>query len=296
MSDDSRGDLGDETRVLVENPKGGERRVGTPEEVRISTLDRGFLYGDAVFETLRCYDGTPAFVGRHASRLNDALEATGIDARFDASGLEELVSSVTDGFAGDAYVRFTVTRGHREGLLAPTETDPTVVAHAKPLKRREYPPAKVETATEPRPLGVLGRHKTTCYLPNVLAKSEASAEADEAIMLADGAVASGAVSNIFVVHDGRIETPERRVRKGVTREVAVELMDEKGYETHTGETTVDEADAVFLTNTTWGVRAVESVDGRTYDAEHPAVEELADAYLERALSDDDGDDERSYSF
>jgi branched-subunit amino acid aminotransferase/4-amino-4-deoxychorismate lyase len=46
-----------------------------------------------------------------------------------------------------------------------------------------------------------------------------------------------------------------------------------------------DADAVFLTNTTWGVRAVESIDGQTYDVEHPVVEELADAYLERALKD-----------
>jgi branched-chain amino acid aminotransferase len=288
MSDERRDDLGDETRVLVE--RDGERRVGGPDEVRISTLDRGFLYGDAVFETLRCYDGTPAFVGRHASRLNGALEAVGIDARFDASGLAERISEVTEGFAGDAYVRFTVTRGDRDGLLAPTEETPTLVAHAKSLSRRRYPPATVETATEPRPLGVIARHKTTCYLPNVLAKGETTAEADEAIMTADGTVASGAVSNVFVVRDGGIETPEARIRKGVTREAVLELADGKGYETHVGETAVDDAEAVFLTNTTWGVRGVESVDGNEYDPDHPVVEELAGAYLERALSDADGDE------
>jgi len=77
-SDGGRGDLGDETRVLVERE--GERRVGTPDELRVSTLDRGFLYGDAVFETLRCYDGEPAFIERHVSRLNDALDAARIEA------------------------------------------------------------------------------------------------------------------------------------------------------------------------------------------------------------------------
>ena len=288
MSDNvRRDDIGDETRVLVEDVESGERSLGAPDdpEVRVSTLDRGFLYGDAVFETLRCYDGTPVFVERHVSRLNDALEATGIEARFDAQGVESCILSLTDAFAGDAYVRFTVTRGKRDGLLAPTEDTPTVVAHAKSLKRRRYPPATVETATEPRPLGVLGRHKTACYLPNVLAKGETSAEADEALMLADGNTASGAVSNVFAVRDGRIETPEERVRKGVTREVVLEIADEKGYETQTGETTIDGADAVFLTNTTWGVRPVESIDGHGYDAEHPVVGELADAYLDRATAD-----------
>jgi len=286
MSDEkeARDDLGDEARVLVEDLKSGERRVGTPDEVRISTLDRGFLYGDAVFETLRCYDGTPAFVERHVSRLNDALGATGIDASFDVSSVEERVSLVTDGFAGDAYVRLTVTRGERDGLLAPTEDEPTVVAYAKPLERRHYPPATVEIVTEPRPIGVLARRKTGCYLPNVLAKGETSADSDEALMLADGSVASGAVSNVFVVRDGRVETPEKRIRRGVTREVALDIAEDRGYETHERETTVEEADTVFLTNTTWGVRPVESVDGRRYDAEHPVVEELADAYLERATS------------
>lgn len=293
MTGGERNDIGNETRVLVEDVESDERRVGTPDEVSISTLDRGFLYGDAVFETLRCYDGAPTFVERHVSRLNDSLEATGIDARFDTEGLEERTSSLTDAFAGDAYVRFTVTRGERDGLLAPTEEEATVVAHAKPLNRRRYPPAEAETVTEPRPIGVPGCHKTTCYLPNVLAKGETSADADEALMLADGCVASGAVSNVFLVRDGRVETPEKRIRKGVTREVVLEIADERGYETHERETPVEGADAVFLTNTTWGIRPVESIDGRGYDTGHAVVEELADAYLERAISDADADDTRN---
>mgnify|MGYP000149628965 CR=1 FL=1 len=278
-----RDDMGGETRVLVE--RGDERQVGTPEKVRVSTLDRGFLYGDGVFETLRCYDGEPAFIERHVSRLNDALEATRIGTRFDTDEMDEMISAVTDGFAGDTYVRFTVTRGERDGLLAPTEETPTVVVHAKPLERRRYAPATVETASVERPLGILGYHKTTCYLPNIMAKGEISGETDEALMLADGNVASGAVSNVFVVRDGGIETPEDRIRHGVTREVVLELADEKGHEIHIGEISLEDADAVFLTNTTWGVRPVKSIDGRGYDAEHPAVEELADAYLERALAD-----------
>lgn len=287
MNDDThtRDDIGDETRVLIERK--GERRVGAPNDpdMRVSTLDRGFLYGDGVFETLRCYDGTPAFVEKHVARLDDALEATGIDACFDTPDIEEYVSEVTDGFSGDSYVRITVTRGERDGLLTPTETEPTVVVHAKPLERRRYPPAAVETTAVSRPLGVLGQHKTACYLPNVLAKGETSAEVDEALMLADGRVASGAVSNVFVVRDGRIETPEARIRKGVTREIVLELAEEKGYETRVGETTLEDADAAFLTNTTWGVRPVESVNGREYNTENPVVETLADVYLERALSD-----------
>ncbi|MCX2819362.1 aminotransferase class IV [Haladaptatus sp. F3-133] len=278
-----RDDLGEETRVLVEED--GERRVGNAGDLSVSALDRGLLYGDGVFETLRCYGGAPAFVERHTSRLNEALEAAYFGIRFGASDVEDYVEDVIEPFPSrDPYVRLTVTRGRRDGLLEPTEGTPTVVVHAKPVDRHRYPSATVETASEPRPAGVVGSHKTACYLPNVVARAETSATADEALMLADGHVRSGTVSNVFTVHDGTVGTPEAGIREGVTREVVLETADEKGYETDVGETTVEDADAVFLTNTTWGVRPVEKIDGRAYDAEHPVVEELADAYLERALS------------
>lgn len=283
MNDRSRDEVGTETRVLVE--KGDKRRVGVPKEVRVSALDRGFLYGDAVFETLRCYDGTPAFLGRHVSRLNDALAAVGIGTRFGAAEVEEFISEVTDGFSGDAYARITVTRGIRDGLLAPTEETPTVVVHGKPLGRRRYPPAAVETAKEPRPVGVSGHHKTGCYLPNVVARKETSAESDEALMLADGKVVSGTVSNVFVVRDGGIKTPENRVRRGVTREILLEEARKRGYEADVGEISLEKAEAVFLTNTTWGLRPVGSVDGCTYDDSHSILKKLGDTYLSRALSD-----------
>lgn len=271
-----RDDLGEKQRVLVEED--GERRVGRADEVCVSALDRGLLYGDAVFETLRCYDGAPAFLERHVSRLQDALDAARIDADVDGRRVRGYVDELVG--EGDAYVRVTVTRGKRDGLLAPTEETPTVVVHAKPLGRRRYPPATVETASEPRPVGVVGRHKTACYLPNVVARGEAE-EADEAVMLADDTVASGTVSNVFTVRDETIRTPADHVRDGVTREAVLEEARQR-YDTRVGEVTVEDANAVFLTNTTWGVRPVESVDGRTYDA-HPVVEELAEAYLRRAL-------------
>lgn len=277
-----RDDLEDETIVLVE--KEGERRIGTAEEVRVSSTDRGLLYGDSVFETLRCYDGAAAFLDRHVSRLNNGLSAAGFGVRFDAPEIKSLLKDVTESFGDrDAYVRVTVTRGDRDGLLAPTEENPTVLVHAKPLGRRQYSPATVETVTEPRPVGVLANHKTGCYLPNVVARGETNAETDEALMLTDGRVASGATSNVFVVREGRVETPRRRVRSGVTREVVLGVADDIGYETSVGEALVRDADAVFLTNTTWGVRGVEKVDGEGYDASHPVVEEFTDAYLERAL-------------
>lgn len=292
-----RGDLRDETRVLVE--RGDERHVGTPgdENLRISPLDRGFLYGDGVFETVRCYEAEPAFVGRHAERLNDALDAVGIERSFAPSDFEEAIEETVseDWQEEDAYFRVTITRGERHGLLEPTETEPTVVWTAKPLdhRGRRYPPASVETVETRRPLGALGRHKTLNYLPNVLARSEASESADEALMLdADGKVGSGAVSNVFVVDETdegvSVRTPAENVREGVTREVVLEVAEELGLETREADVPpaeLENADAVFLTNTTWGVRKVNEIDGESAPS-HEAVGRIATTYLERALPSD----------
>jgi len=297
-----RNDMGDETRVLVEH--GGEKRVGAPDDgsVRVSPLDRGLLYGDGVFETVRCYDGVPAFAERHAERLNDALEAVGIGRRFDAWGFKDALAELTDAAEwgdsgggdgsedgdGDFYLRVTVTRGERHGVLEPTENEPTVVWTAKPLdaEERGYPPAAVETVETRRPLGTVGEHKTLNYLPNVLARTETSDDADEALMLdADGNVASGTVSNLFVVEGTTVKTPSENVRRGVTREVVLEILEERGYEARETEVVPSElgdADALFLTNSTWGVRRVKEFEDVEY-GESEVVESVGETYLNRAV-------------
>jgi len=286
----TRDDIGDATRVLVE--RGNEKHIGAPgdESVRISPLDRGFLYGDGVFETLRCYDGEPAFAGRHAERLNDALEAVGIGRRFDAAEFGDALELVArdEWLDGDVYLRVTVSRGVRRGILEPTETEPTVVWTAKPLNadERVYTPASVETAGPRRPLGALGEHKTLNYLPSVLARAETNEDADEALMLGtDGSVGSGSVSNVFIVNDGVVKTPAENVRRGVTREVVLEIAEELGYETRECDVSpaeLSDSDAVFLTNSTWGVREVKETDGKHVES-HESVERISSAYLDRAV-------------
>ncbi len=266
-----RTDLGGDTAVWVEE--------GEP-----SALDRGLLYGDGAFETFRVYDGFAAFVGRHLDRLHAALDAVSIEESFTPGRVDAAVDLLTDGFdGGDSYLRVTVTRGHREGLLEPTETEPTVIWTAKPLNRRQYPPASVESTEVRRPVGVAGRHKTLNYLQNVIARDDV--DSDEALMVDSmGDPVSGTVSNLFTVEDDAVVTPTGQIREGVTREVVLDLAREKDVDVHEGAVDLEAADAAFLTNTTWGVRRVSEVDGRPLP-EHPVVEELRESYLERALED-----------
>ncbi|PSQ18945.1 4-amino-4-deoxychorismate lyase [Halobacteriales archaeon QS_8_69_26] len=285
----SRDDLADETAVLVQtdpdDPSNG--RVTGPGDARISPLDRGFLYGDAAFETVRWYGDDPAFLPAHVDRLDAALAELSIPAEFGVEGLTARVDRLRDWLFedpadNDAYVRVSVTRGDRSGVLSPTETDPTLVAIAKPLTTRRYDPATVETVETRRRGGPLSRLKTHNYLPGVLAKGETNA--DEALMRDDrGAVASGAASNVVAVQDGTLVTPDRNVRPGVTREAVLDVAADLGIDTRLAPVDLDAAEAAVLTNTTWGVRPVRSVDGDPLATDHDLVRTVAEAYFDRVV-------------
>lgn len=285
-----RDDLGGERVVLVADadapPDAGE--VTTPAAARISPLDRGFLYGDAVFETVRCYNGEPAFLDAHVERLREGLSALSIPAEVSVDGIrrrvDRLVSAVAaGGEPGDAYVRVSVTRGDREGLLTPTETTPRLVAMAAPLSTRRYDPATVTVVDQRRYDTPLYRLKTHNYLPSVLAKAEADG-ADEALLRDDaGGLASGAVSNLFVLTDGTLRTPERAVRPGVTREVVRSVAEDRGIDTERAPVPeIDAVEAAALTNSTWGVRPVERVDDTWLPTDHPVLDAIAREYYRRA--------------
>lgn len=282
----TRRDLLEGGAVLVEDLRSGEESVSSPEEACISPLDRGFLYGDAAFETLRCYEGEPTYLEEHADKLNEALDALSIPAELTGEDLrariQRLLPELPDDTV-DAYVRVSVTRGEREGLLAPTETSPTLVCVAKPLDTRRYAPASTEVVDVRRPDGVLGRLKTHNYLSSVLAKRET--DADEALLRdRGGRIASGAVSNLFVFCDGRLCTPADNVREGVTREAVLDVARHLGLATRVGTVeSLDDVEAAFLTNSTWGVRPIKSIDGTELDVNYEWVERLADEYFERVV-------------
>jgi branched-chain amino acid aminotransferase len=252
------------------------------EDATVSVDDRGFRYGDAAFETCRVYGGEIFAWERHLARLERSCETLGMPEAVPGDLADRIEETLTANDLADAYVRTSVTRGVQPGKLTPgADVDPTVVVYAKSLPRGGVDgeptwddPAVVQSVKTRRvPDAALPADaKTHNYLDGVLARLELRRAAnegyspDEALMRGvDGHLAEGATSNLFFVDDGVLKTPaEGSLLPGITRRIVMELAEGEEFPVEEGRYALDDlraADEAFLTNTTWEVRPVESVDG-----------------------------------
>jgi len=265
-------------------------------EATVSVEDRGFMYGDAAFETLRAYGGSTFAWNAHRERLAGTCTHLGMPDAVPDDLRERVRETLAANDLADAYVRVSVSRGVQTGKLTPQEeVDPTVVVIAKPLPRGGVDgepvwddPATVETVETRRvpSAAIPAETKTHNYLNGILARLELDRRADEAIFLdMAGTVAEGATSNPFFVDDGTLKTPgvAGDLLPGVTRATVLDIADEESFPVEEGQYDPDalrRADEVFLTNTTWEIRPVTEVDGRTTER-GPITRLLARLFRER---------------
>lgn len=248
----------------------------------IDVADRGFLYGDAAFETLRAYGGQVFAWDAHHDRLQSTCAALGIDHSLDTDDLRSRVhETLAANDLRDAYVRLSITRGVQEARLTPLpEVDPTVVVIVEELPRGGVDgtptwaaPARLETVeTRRTPDDVIPAHaKTHNYLNGILARRELGANADDALLLDhDDHVTEGTTSNVFWVRDGTLHTPGPGlpVLPGITRWTVLRLAEDLDIPVEQGTYTrrnVRQADEVFLTNTTWEIRPVTEFNRTDYE-------------------------------
>jgi branched-chain amino acid aminotransferase len=266
-------------------------------EASVSVDDRGFRYGDAAFETLRAYGGTVFAWDAHVERLERTCELLSLEHGLAAADLQARIDeTLAANDLADAYVRLSITRGVQPGKLTPDpEVDPTVVVYVKPLPRGGLEgepvwdgPATVQTVETRRvpDEAIPAAAKTHNYLNGILARAELEDGADEALMCdLEGHVSEGATSNLFFVRDGELFTPtiDGPVLPGITREIVLELAAEDGTPTREGRyelADVLEADEAFLTNRTWELRPIATLDGREIGG-GPITERLSRLYDER---------------
>jgi branched-subunit amino acid aminotransferase/4-amino-4-deoxychorismate lyase len=267
-----------------------------PVDAKISVFDRGFLYGDSVYETMRTAGGWPLELDRHMQRLRRSGEGIGLSIPFDDAALARAIAR-THAAAGnlESSVRVVVTRGAGPVALDPRlGEEPLLVVLVQPLV---LPAAAAYTRgiaavlvgiTKTAGTSIDPSIKSGNYLNNILALRQAiAAGGEDALMCSpEGAVSEGATSNVFMVTAGRIATPHLRtgILPGITRQTVCELAASLG--TPVAETLVmpDElraADEVFLTSSVRGIMPVTRLDGVAVGdgTAGPVTRRLHQAYL-----------------
>lgn len=242
----------------------------------VSTLDRGFLYGDGLFETLKVYNRRPFRLEDHVARLLNSAQYFDIPFRHTPQQIRQIIEQLlTRNNLQDAYIRMTLSRGFGSHGLIPTGIcSPTFVIHTKPLVAYQAPLYKTGVLLGTSPIRrsttcPISAHKTLNYLTNYLVKKEAVEKGvhDAIILNTEGHVTECAVSNIFIVERGTVITPslQANILPGITRKVILELCKENGIHTSEelfGLERVFAADEVFLTNSLMEVMPVSQIDGK----------------------------------
>ena len=268
------------------------------EEARVSVDDRGFLFGDGVYEVAPAYRGTFFTMDRHLDRMRRGLAALRID--FDAGTLTEVHERLLDenGLQDTevAIVYSQVTRGvaprtHAFPSGDHAGTRPSVYAFAKEFVRpsAERWDEGWSAITVPDRRWARVDIKTINLLPNVMAQQAAvDAGAKDAILVKDGVALEGSHNNFWVVVGGTVVThpATNLILDGITRGVVLELCEELGIPLELRAVPVEELEGVdeaFFTGTTTEVRPAVRIDGRPVGDGRPGpvTRRLQDAFLAR---------------
>jgi len=249
-------------------------------EAHISPLDRGFLFGDGVYEVLPVYGGRAYRLDAHLERLDRSLRAIRMAPVLDRAGWLAAFGRLVHGNGGgDLLLYVQVTRGAEpdRNHVPRTGTAATVFACVSPLPVQ--PAAVIENGTQ----AVTGEDqrwarcdiKTTSLLGNVLHRWQAAdAGATESILLRGGWLTEGSTSSVHVVLAGRVLTPPQSnaILPGTTRGVLHELAARAGIAVErrpVSEAELRGADEIIIASAGGGMRAVTSLDGRPVGAGRP---------------------------
>ena len=235
-----------------------------PEEARVSVFDRGFMFGDAVYEVMAVYGRKIFMLEAHLARLNQSLDAIRLSSPHDDQTWAALLAAAVDqGGEADGYLYLQVTRGVEASRshVYSSESVPTILITMTPVPERGMKDAlRVVTKQDYR--WQRADIKVTSLIANSLLKNEALAEGyDEAILVRDGLVTEATAANIFIVRDGVILTPPRShlLLHGVTRDHIVELARHAGLameEREINESELVKAEEAWISSTGNEIRPV----------------------------------------
>jgi D-alanine transaminase len=249
------------------------------EDARISVLDRGFIFGDGVYEVIPVYSHRPFRLTEHLHRLQKSLD--GIQLRNPYTDIEwtELVEQIIARNEGDdQYLYLQVTRGVAPRDHAfPKEVIPTIFIMSSPLvvASKELIVAGVSAITANDNRWSRCDIKATSLLPNVLLRQMAvDSGATETLLLREGFLTEGSASNVFVVKDELLLAPPKShlMLPGITYDVVLELADKYQipYEIREiSEYDIRIADELLLTSSTKEIMPITLLDGKKVGSGKP---------------------------
>ena len=259
--------------------------VLTPtSEAAIPVIDRGFLYGDSIYEVFRTYRGVPLFIQEHFDRLENSASLVSMEI---TQSREELIREIKKTVIAsgatveqDVYVRYQITRGEGPIDLHPDSSLPTryviIVAGLRPWNPKHYSTGMSMAIPDVRrnPVNALDPNiKGGNYLNNVIAVMQARKRgADESLILgSNGNVTEASNSNVWFVINGQTVTPASGNLKGLTKAAILQACAERGVKTVERDihcTELVEATECFVTSATREVMPVyclELSDGKLID-------------------------------
>ena len=235
-------------------------------QARVPVLDRGFLFGDGVYEVIPVYGGRPFRLDEHLRRLDNSLAGIRMVSPLSDAEWAEVFNRLIDGPA-DQYIYLQVTRGaaNKRDHAIPEGIAPTVFAMCSPISPIPLDGIKAVTLEDVRWRWC--QIKAITLLANVLLRQAAVEQgAAEAILVRDGWVTEGAASNIFIVRNDVLITPpkDNDILPGITRDLVLELALQHGFAVEERRFTLEElkeAEEIWMTSSTREVLAVTELDG-----------------------------------
>ena len=239
-------------------------------EAKVSVLDRGFIFGDGVYEVIPSYGSKPLRFEHHMQRLQNSLDAVRIENPLSTLQWQEIIDkliSATD--SQDQYIYLHITRGvasrdHR----FPDKAKPTIFVMSNILHPVDTELLKtgVAAVTLDDIRWQYCNIKAIALLPNILLRQQAVDKgAVEAILIRNGNITEGAASNTFIVTNGIIKTPpkDQKLLPGITRDLIVEIANTHNMpieEVVINEKELLNADEIWLTSSTKEILAVTQIN------------------------------------
>lgn len=248
------------------------------EKAKIHITDRGFLFGDGLFETIAMRDNKMLDFEKHIQRLRISSRELGFEVRASAEELSNIIDALITKSrldASDAYIKIIATRGQQtDGISYTASRDPLLAVIVKKLS--SYDPKFYEegfslaiSSIRRNKSNPLYKHKMLNYFENIFAKEQANQNgADEALFLTeDNKVLEASTANLFAVTKDCVYTPpaDGSILQGITRDRVISLGRNAGLEIIESDLYLEDlydANGIFLTNSIMDVMPVRSIGGQ----------------------------------